>query len=55
MFKHYLHLWKLKHLRQLLEAETAVVAAVGEEVRLQATFLQAKAAGTVSIDWQKHL
>ena len=32
--KRYLHLWKLKHLRQLLEAETAVVAAIGEEVCL---------------------
>ncbi len=34
MSKHYLHLWQLKHLRQLLEAETAVVAAIGEEVCL---------------------
>ena len=38
--KHYLHLGKLKHLRQLLQAETAVVAAIGEEVSLQATLLQ---------------
>ena len=50
MSKHYLHLGKLKHLRQLLEAETAVVAAVGEEVCLQATFLQGRGADTVSVD-----
>ena len=55
MSKHYLHLGKLKHLRKLLEAETAVVAAVGEEVGLQATLLQGKTAGTVSIDWQRRL
>lgn len=52
MSKHHLHLWQLKHLRQLLQAETAVIAAVGEEVCLQATFLRGKAAGSVSIDWQ---
>ena len=37
---HYLHLWELKHLRQLLQTEAAVVAAIGEQVGLQPTLLQ---------------